>query len=258
MVLYGSVNFNSRGIIVAMKIAYQDDGFIVIDDFIEPSLFESLYDFVCMRDYKHINTEGKVTKVWRLRDGFPLRSVDSYFKSYQNKNVKENWEFPVNNVMDQFSDALDNALPLFKKYIGVPQHQWNRFSVTSWMYPQGTGLSLHEDSGPYSGAYTFFMNKSWNIHWGGQLMILPQSAKSSIENKKKVMGESKYRLARWVDPAHENEAIFDVPTAITILPRPNRLVIMSNDVHHLVSTVNNNAGDSVRKSIAGFFELASF
>ena len=164
-----------------MKVVYRGDGFIVIDDFLDFDLFNKLYDFVCMRDYKHINTEGKVAKVWRLRDGFPLRSVDSYFKSYEKKSIKQNWEFPVNNVFDEFADAIHGSLANLNQYIGSSGQQWNRFSVTSWMYPKGTGLSLHEDSGPYSGAYTFFMNKSWNIHWGGQLMILPDSASKSID-----------------------------------------------------------------------------
>lgn len=64
-------------------------------------------------------------------------------------------------MMDQLAVAMDRILLELVPYIGHVNQQWNRFSVTSWMYPgvpgyRGTGLSLHEDSGPYSGAYTFF------------------------------------------------------------------------------------------------------
>lgn len=240
-----------------MKVVLKTDDILVVDDFLDMHTFDHLYDYVCKRDYKHINTEGQVAKVWRLRDGFPLRSVESYFRSYENKASKQVWEFPVNNPMDDFANNMDSALSLFQQYVGTPGEKWNRFSVTSWMYPRGTGLSLHEDSGPYSGAYTFFMNKQWNLHWGGLLMVLPAEASERIEEKKKAYGEAHYRLKKWVDTELEDEAVSGIAAALTILPKPNRLVVMSNRTHHLVSTINNSAGDEVRISVAGFFELKS-
>jgi hypothetical protein len=65
-----------------MKVVHEDQYFMVIDDFLPEAIFQQVYDFVCMRDYKHINTQNKVSRVWRIRDGFPLRSVSSFFKSY--------------------------------------------------------------------------------------------------------------------------------------------------------------------------------
>jgi Rps23 Pro-64 3,4-dihydroxylase Tpa1-like proline 4-hydroxylase len=238
-----------------MRVVHKESHFIVIDDFLPDDVFNSIYDFICMRDYKHINAHGAVARVWRLRDGFPLRSVDSYFKCYQDKTSKQRWEFPVDNVMDQFADAMDRILPALEPYIGGVRQQWDRFSVTSWMYPRGTGLSLHEDSGPYSGAYTFFVNPRWNIHWGGQLMVLPEQATAVIEHYKSKQGEKAFRLKKWVDSDEEEALLAQIPVAMSVVPRPNRLVVMSKQAQHLVSTVNDNAGDTPRMSIAGFFEL---
>lgn len=70
---------------------------MVIDDFLPNDILNSVYDFVCMRDYKYINTRGAVARVWRMHDGFPLRSVDSYFKSYEGKpaNNAGNFRWPI-------------------------------------------------------------------------------------------------------------------------------------------------------------------
>jgi hypothetical protein len=239
---------------IAMKVFHEDQYFMVIDDFLPESIFQQVYDFVCMRDYKHINTQDKVSRVWRVRDGFPLRSVSSFFKSYEDKSAKEAWEFPVNNIMDEFAESMDSVRERLIPYIGEARQSWNRFSVTSWMYPRGTGLSLHEDSGPYSGAYTFFLNPRWNIHWGGQLMILPEQAAEAINGLSK-NSATNYRLIKWADNEAEIAALSDIPVSMSVLPRPNRLVVMSKKAHHLVTTVNDNAGDNLRMSIAGFFEL---
>lgn len=239
---------------IPMKIVHKDSHFIVIDDFLPEEVFQKVYDFVCIRDYKHINTQEKVSRVWRVRDGFPLRSTKSYFRTYENKPLKEAWEFPVQNVMDEFALCMDEIRAELAQYIGEANKHWNRFSVTSWLYPRGTGLSLHEDSGPYSGAYTFFLNPRWNIHWGGQLMILPEQASDAVEGISKP-NDSNYRLKKWADNNDEESLIADLPISMSVLPRKNRLVVMSKRAHHLVTTVNDNAGDTLRMSIAGFFEL---
>jgi hypothetical protein len=58
--------------------------------------------------------------------------------------------------------------------IGRGGADWRRLSAAPWVYPPGSGLSLHQDGVLYTGAFTFFAHREWRIHWGGQPEASPQ------------------------------------------------------------------------------------
>ncbi|MEM1153881.1 MAG: GlcNAc-transferase family protein [Pseudomonadota bacterium] len=232
--------------------------FIVFDNFLPEDEFERLYDYTSACDYKHINTEGEISRVWRLRDGFPLRGTRNLFyygeDSEQRKpENKKDWIYPTGTGLDAFAEHLLRLAPRTERILGNPFEHWKKFSVTSWIYPAGTGLSLHDDGGAYQGAYVYFLNKEWNIHWGGLLLVLAEGSSRSMSEFKEEKGVSRYMRKKWLDESEENALLWEPGFAQCVLPKRNRLVIISNFAQHMVTAINASAGDSVRRSLAGFF-----
>jgi hypothetical protein len=229
---------------------------IVFDDFLPEDEYERLYEYTCTCDYKHINTDGTVSRVWRPRDGFPLRGTRNLF--YQGEETdterkKPDWVYPTGTGLDPFAKRLKTLAPEVQPLIGAHPADWQQFTVTSWIYPAGTGLSLHDDGGKYSGAYVYFLNPHWNIHWGGLLMLLAQGTTEKIQQYREEDGAQRFVRKKWSDESEESMLVWDPGFANCILPKCNRLVLIANDAQHLVTTVSPSAGDHMRRSLAGFF-----
>src|SRR6185369_7929602 len=83
---------------------------IVFDDFLPEDIFREVFDFLRATDYQHINTTGPVARVWRVRDGFPLRSsLNLFYFTDQQRKPSGSWVYPTATALDRFADAL-NAL----------------------------------------------------------------------------------------------------------------------------------------------------
>ncbi len=228
----------------------------VYDDFLPPELFERLYSYACEIDYKHINTADNVARVWRLRDGFPLRSAQSviYYANLQDR-LEASWAYPVKNDFDLFIEYMNGFLPEVADFIGRPNVDWKTFSTTAWIYQAGTGLSLHDDGANiYSGAYAFFLTPKWDIHWGGLLLALDTQSSEALHEHQKTVDSYKFYRRKWIKHEEEMQFFWDPGFATCILPRPNRMVFIHNKCHHLVTKIHADAGENVRMSLAGFFD----
>ena len=238
--------------------AYESVHAVVFDNFLPEESWRNLYDYACKANYEHINTTGKIHRVWRLRDGFPLRTVFNlfYFRPGSSKrpDPKPDWCHPTNTPLDLFADQLNQLVPKASKLVGQADKDWDRYSVTGWIYPRDTALSLHDDgSGVYSGAFTYFLNPHWDIHWGGLLMLLDPRTSNALQEFKTPQNVHDYYKRKWIDPDQENAFIWDPGLAQCIFPKRNRLVLIHPDSYHFVTKINIDAGDNTRMSLAGFF-----
>ena len=131
---------------------------------------------------------------------------------------------------------------------------WKCFSISSFIYPAHTGLSLHKDGRQiYSGAYTFFLSPFWDIHWGGLLIVLDPATKLADEQIK-VHGQATASFANvWLDRDRENPHVYTPGLGHVVLPKRNRMVFINPDCLHMVTHVNEHAGDHVRMALSGFF-----
>ena len=144
--------------------------------------------------------------------------------------------------------------PEAARFIGRPEKDWDRYSVTSWIYPKDTALSLHDDgSGVYSGAFTYFLNPHWDIHWGGLLMLVDPRASKALQNFKTPQNVHGYYKTKWIDAEAENAFLWDPGLAQCIFPKRNRIVFIHPESYHFVTKINVDAGDKARMSLAGFF-----
>jgi len=237
--------------------AFESPHGIVFDDFLPEEVYQKLYHYACIADYEHINTKGAVQRVWRLRDGFPLRSLSTLFyftPQGRRPNPKPDWAYPTNSVLDMFVSHLNRLTPKASSIVGEAGQGWDRYSVTSWIYPKDTALSLHDDgSGVYSGAFTYFLNPHWDIHWGGLLMFIDPRASKELQNFKTPQNAHDYYKKKWLDSQEENAFVWDPGLAQCIFPKRNRIVFIHPESYHFVTKVYADAGDNARMSFAGFF-----
>lgn len=239
------------------RLVFESEHGLVFDDFLPEETYRRLQHYAGTADYERINVQGKTHRVWRLRDGFPLRSAMNlhYFAvPAARPNPKPDWAYPINTVLDEFVEHLNRLAPKAAPYIGRAGQDWDRYSVTGWIYPRDTALSLHDDgSGVYSGAFTYFVTSHWDIHWGGLLMMLDPRSSQALQKFKTPENAHDYYRKKWLDPTDENVFVWEPGLAQCIFPKRNRLVFIHPDCYHFVTRINADAGENVRLSYAGFF-----
>ncbi|MBI2255357.1 MAG: 2OG-Fe(II) oxygenase [Proteobacteria bacterium] len=231
--------------------------FEVYDDFLPEDVLAELYRSVIYADHKHINTGEKISRSWRPHDGFPMRSDLSVFWYHQpagEAEKKPRWVYPSGTGFDLFADGVSGFAPQVAHMVGEQGRDWQAFSISSFIYPAHTGLSLHKDGRQiYSGAYTFFLSPYWDIHWGGLLIVLDPATQLGNEEIK-VHGQNTASFANvWLDRERENPHVYTPGLGQVVLPKRNRMVFINPDCLHMVTHVNEHAGDHVRMALSGFF-----
>jgi len=231
---------------------------MVIDDFLSAEQYSQLRDFLICSDYKHINTTGKISRAWHLQDRFPLRSEKSWILSVRERQKdKPDWEVPTGEPIDGFMRAVDAFQGERVRSIGQRGIAWDNFSATSWIYPPGTGLAMHTDgSNVYAGAYVYFLNETWRSHWGGLLIVMDPAVNDHVDQQTRDQDGKQWYRRRWL---HENQLeelmLSGGGLGRVVFPKANRIVFLGNTVLHMVTRINEEAGDCVRLSLAGFFNL---
>ena len=117
-------------------------------------------------------------KSWRPWDGDPLRGQAVYFDP-QNHFGWKGATYPTATSVDSLVDYLRRLSRDHPAVVGVEGRDWVALFLAPWLYPVGSSLSPHRDAGPYSGSFTFFANKCWRPHWGGQLLVLRDTPSGS-------------------------------------------------------------------------------
>ncbi|MDX2074577.1 MAG: GlcNAc-transferase family protein [Alphaproteobacteria bacterium] len=230
---------------------------VVYDNFLPDDVYEKLRSYAVTTDYEHINTKGKISRAWHVHDGFPLRSVLNGFYHHDKSTIpvpKPPHIYPTATEFDRFMEYMLEFGPQVERYTGKPGEGWKTFSVTAWIYPPGTGLSMHDDgSGVYAGAYAFFLNNTWRAHWGGLLVMMDDVANDSIHAHRRTVDQSEYHRQKWLHVNNSDDLMVEHGLARCIFPKGNRMVFIANDAYHMVTRVNEAAGDNYRLSLAGFF-----
>jgi hypothetical protein len=211
----------------------------VFDDVLVAETFDTLKRDLALVRYNRINTLGWV-RVWALSDGNPLQgplwALDTAAADMRPSLV-------------EFRSSLAEHLKheTVMQLVGNQGTEWQRLSITPWIYPEGTGLSLHIDGGSYTGAYVFFCHDQWRLQWGGWLIVLPPYQRAA--SRAAVDGD--------VEALDVERNVDRIGHGRIILPKPNRLVFLAGDAPHMVSRVDPNAGDHLRLSLGGFFHRES-
>ncbi len=229
-------------------VSFESSQVVVVDDFLDEATFRLVLDYCGRAEYHGVHATS-VRKVWRVNDGNPLQGPTAYWESDPSSRAADDKRlyYPAGTEIDLFIERILTALPAGERLVGAAGKDWWDFTAAPWIYPAGSALSLHQDGFDYSGAYTFFAHREWNIHWGGYLLVLdPATPPIDYDS---VLGAH----ASWIEDANESKSAMTPGFAQCIFPKPNRLVFIAPDAEHLLSRVDANAGLHPRISIAGFF-----
>ena len=231
---------------------FESDQVAVFDDFLDPLVFSKVLAYCASDRYQEVHMRGW-RKAWRVNDGFPLQG--STILTGPAELLRGNpagTSYPVDADIDIFIEQLLSVLPKVQDVIGSQSRDWSTFTSSPWIYPAGASLSVHQDGYRYSGAFTFFAHRYWNIHWGGYLLVL--DAKTPKVRPGSAGSDHAFESGvAWLDDTAENERLWEPGLAQCIFPKPNRLVFISSQAEHLVSRVDVNAGHHSRVTISGFF-----
>jgi Rps23 Pro-64 3,4-dihydroxylase Tpa1-like proline 4-hydroxylase/GT2 family glycosyltransferase/peroxiredoxin len=237
------------------KKVFESNQAVIYDDFLPEALYQKLYDHAVKTDYEHINLNGKVTRAWHVHDGFPLRSLMNLFyypPGVQKK--KSDFVYPTQTDMDQFIDYLLAMQPHVEHFVGKMGEDWSHLTATNWIYPHGTGLSLHDDgSGVYTGAYAYFLNPVWKLHWGGLNLMMGDEGNKLVYDYRNRQNQKDFYDRKWLNANNIDALLMEQGLAQCIFPKKNRIVFIASNAYHMVTRVNEQCGDNLRMSIAGFY-----
>jgi hypothetical protein len=225
------------------RIALETPDVVVLDDVLPQAAFAALTSHVASRQYRSVHAHHW-DKAWRLGDGSPMRGESVYF----DPAGVFHWDgatYPTGTPVDAVFDSVRESASSHPLIAGREGVDWVAMFLASWLYPVGSALSLHRDTGDYSGSFTFFAHTEWRLHWGGALLVL-QDWQSEV-NRDLAPGDSLLISDEdGLEARHPG-------IATCVVPRPNRLVLLGPRCPHMIGRVDQNAGAHVRASVAGFF-----
>lgn len=228
----------------------REDGLVVIDDVLPPAVFRSLGREVSHGDYRSVHAQ-KWDRVWRVWDGHPMRGESVSFDPDRVFAFK-GANYPTGTSVDALVDYVRRMSASFPEVAGAESVDWAALYLAPWIYPVGSGLSLHQDSERYSGSFTFFLHSRWRMHWGGELLV----SRGPSNGGPSALSAFESHVAEVDDPWMSDDSADEGDSqgiATCVSPKPNRLVLIGPDRPHRIARVDQNAGAHVRASIAGFF-----
>ena len=229
-----------------------DSRFIIFDNFLSEQEKDLVWSYIQSEEF-HFVHQKKWVKAFRLNDGEPLWGPPYLSDPYTPDTQSQ--VYPSKKGIDLVIQKLKSILPDAGSLIGKQGEDWAYFFARAYLYPRGAGLSWHRDNENHvRGAFVYYAHPYWNPQWGGELLISsPQTARLEFPKKALYEGGEKY-LGSHLDNTFETEALMEEGLGNYILPKPNRLVLMSSGVLHCIKRVDANAGDHVRATIQGFFQ----
>jgi hypothetical protein len=165
------------------------------------------------------------SKVWRMTDGTCIGS-----RGYDTSKCNlEGYVSLANNMFTSVAKSHPGIVP-----------GWDDLIIRSYLYPRGTKLSWHNDTG-YSGAAIFYVHPEWASTWGGELFVARTPPCASFPPPH-------------LDHRQEDRFLEAYGMGTYITPKPNRLVLTRAGVWHSINRVDEDAGDHCRASVVGFFK----
>lgn len=221
-----------------MKATAKDSNLAILDEVFEQDRFQYFWNYFNGLEYAY-KSSTSWHKVWRINDGQILASLSSY-----------NSKAPFNNPMDWIDQTVTTLAGQLEDVVGKKGEDWNDIIYTPYIYPAGTKISWHDDTG-YTGACIFYPHQEWSPHWGGELYVAKTPPPE--ESKQLVLNNAKGSIVDTMTRDYVAPLLNAYGMGTYIAPLPNRMVFTSGAVWHAVNRVDVAAGDKMRCSIVAFF-----
>ena len=209
------------------------DDIRIYDDVLPPDVFAKLRRYVNDLPFHSVHATA-LRKVWRLDDGAPLVGSPGGPRADPDVELSAMTDEPsFAHLCDEVERRIRGA-GLIEDFQG--------FTASPWVYPSGSGLSPHVDGQHiYAGSYAYYLHADWRVQQGGLLIVFDPATRSKggDEPRRPWIDGDEVESVRLNDPGH----------GVVILPKPNRLVLLSGRAEHMITTVTRGP----RVSITGFF-----
>ena len=216
-----------------MGDTFSHPNFSVVDDFLDEEQWTRLWSAFQFMDLLPVT---RTSGAWKLDDGVPLAGKECVVtrSGGSASAAKANADADLSHLLQQVLDRRD----LHELHV---RGAWDRIVGRPYVYPRETSLSWHvDDHELYAGAFIYYAHPTWNAHYGGELLIAETDGAELP-----IMG---YRF----ETEPYSDALLEVGCGNFIMPKPNRLVLLSG-APHMIARVSPAAGAHVRASVAGFF-----
>ena len=258
-----------------MKLVARTTQFHVYDEVLSETDLRAVWNYVQLESYVPVHHE-EWAKVWRVSDGVPLGAPSAVFYEapkptrgaggHGGGKHGQIRSYPTHTGIDRVLETIVRHLDQFTELVGTRGVAFDNISARSFLYPQGTGLSWHEDDTRYSGGYAFYAHPTWNSQWGGELLVAHESTKGqnlegdelvSVTREAGKIQATRVRIPPFLDNSRQDTVLGNLGMGQYISPKPNRLVVIAGGNPHMINKVSPSAGDHVRCTIAGFFHCPS-
>ena len=215
-------------------------GFAIFDDVLPQASHLALWDALLQTRWEFVHQKRWVQE-FPLRDGQPLWSqvvlsapVDPDKASY-----------PFESPMDSLVEVVEEKAAECARLMGTKGESWDYFMLRPTLYPMGSALSWHRhDPDKTGGAYIYYAHPQWDPAWGGELLLAsPKTGALPFDGTR----------ATGFETSQDKESLLAEGFGTYIMPKANRLVLLSSNAQHCIKRVEPSAGDNVRLSVQGFF-----
>lgn len=225
-------------------LSIEEPHFKVWDDFLNPEEHRKIFEYIKEADLEFVHTDKKI-KAFKVSDGNPLWGSPILSHFYEKNTL-----YPVYPVGDDRDILFREVIQMAEEnpqIVGRRGKDWAYFFGRPYVYPINCGLGWHTD-GKYGapGAFVYYAHPEWQPSWGGELLI-------SSPDTKPHPGMGETFQSNWTN-THHNDLIMDYGIGHYVLPKPNRLVLMSGGFFHTIKKVDPAAGDNLRMTLQGFFQ----
>ena len=234
------------------SVSHSGPGFIVIDDLFEPDDHQLVWTYIQQETLEFIHQKRWV-KAFRLTDGEPLWGPPHLSDAYAPDPTHK--IFPSGTGIDLVISKVKELAPQFADLIGAQGKDWAYFFARAYLYPSGCGLSWHRDNeNAAKGAFVYYAHPEWNPQWGGEFLIAPFETRDLKYPTVPVYGQKDKYIGSHLDNSFEKQTLLNHSVGTYIMPKPNRLVVISSGIIHCIKKVEAAAGNNVRATIQGFFQ----
>lgn len=233
-----------------LSVVHSSTQVAVIDDFLSPAAFERIRRVCLAQEFTRLGGAEEWHRVWHLAAGQSYVSgLAPYWKdlsaggpTHHARAVPSSPRtYPTGTAWDEWFESLDLVLGDLGNVVTGIGTRGTQISARCTIYPSGSELSFHDDA-KFLGSYTFYIHKSWDAEWGGELVIYPRTVSP---------GPSALERSAF-DNALVSQRLQELGIGIAIPPKPNRIVFMRSGILHKIARVDNLSGAQLRMAVNGF------
>lgn len=234
-----------------MELTFSTDDFAIFDDFLSEDDLATVWASFAEEPLYPLQMM-QWARSFKLTDSFPMTGEPVLSSLPEGEVGEAAFVYPTGRALDRVVETVSAGVGNFARWAGTQETDWAFFSCTPYVYPTGAGLTWHEDSTDRTASFVLYVHPEWKPSWGAELLIAPNNGvdRGEEDQPDQVVGHDqgfndRKRMAMVSEPGF----------GFYVVPKPNRMVVIGSHVQHTIKKVDLAAGENVRASVTGFFQI---